>query len=377
VNDLPRKQRWESMARAALRDELLSAQDVLTGQAIDLAGKGLTRPELAVVLAHTKIALKEWMRATDLPEDPYRADRLRDSFPDPLPARFPDLLGKHRLSREIITTVAVNRFVDSQGITGYYRLSGETGAGVADVIRAQLAARSIYAVGRSEVLLGRIEGLDATLATDLRLELRRMVERGARWLLHNRPLPLDIQAALDEFTAPVAAVRENLFDFLTPMQQAHVKEKYDRWIEAGAPEELARALCVAGYSHFALGIANVSNRLGKDPKQVAAVHRELTARVSLDVLDRRVNDLPRKQRWESMARAALRDELLSAQDGLTGQAIELAGKDISDPVAVVDAWTQSGGVRRRAALIEEITSEPADLARASVALGQVRGLVAK
>ncbi|MDR1852151.1 MAG: NAD-glutamate dehydrogenase, partial [Propionibacteriaceae bacterium] len=80
------------------------------------AGKGLTRPELAVVLAHTKIALKEWMLATDLPEDPYLADRLRDYFPDPLPARFPDLLGKHRLSREIITTVAVNRFVDSQGI---------------------------------------------------------------------------------------------------------------------------------------------------------------------------------------------------------------------------------------------------------------------
>jgi glutamate dehydrogenase len=87
------------------------------------------------------------MLATELPEDPYLADRLLTYFPQALRERFADAMPRHPLAREIITTVAINRFVNSQGSTAYHRLSSETGAGIADVIRAQLAARSI-AIGR-------------------------------------------------------------------------------------------------------------------------------------------------------------------------------------------------------------------------------------
>src|SRR5690606_32992498 len=149
-------------------------------------GTGLTRPELSVLLAYTKIALKEWVLATDLPEDPYLADRLVGYFPRPVRERFASTMRGHALDREVIATVAVNRFVNSQGITAYHRLTTETGAGVADVIRAQLAARAIYNVGLSEVQLGRMGQLDAALVTGLRMQLRRMVERATRWLLHNR-----------------------------------------------------------------------------------------------------------------------------------------------------------------------------------------------
>jgi glutamate dehydrogenase len=341
------------------------------------AGTGLTRPELAVLLAYTKIALKRWMLATDLPEDQYLADRLTEYFPKVLRDRFAALIPGHRLGREIITTVAVNRFVDSQGITAFHRLSTETGAAMPDVVRAQLAARSIYAVGRDEVLLGRMSELDAALATDLRLELRRMVERAARWLLHNRRSPLDIKAAVAEFQGPVAAIRANLGNLLTTAQSKVAGERYDTWVAQGAPLELASDMAPAGYAHFALGIAQTAKRLGVDPVRTAAVHAELCAALSLDAMDSQVYWLPRKMRWDAMARASLRDELLAAQAELTAQAIGEIGVDrISDPQSLVAEWIAvSPGVAERAKMLREICAEPTDLARMSVGIGQIRAIL--
>lgn len=86
------------------------------------AGERLASPELCTLLAWTKIALCDAVLATDLPEDPFVADRLVGYFPPLLRERFTERMPTHRLHREIITTEAVNRFVDSQGITAYYRL---------------------------------------------------------------------------------------------------------------------------------------------------------------------------------------------------------------------------------------------------------------
>ena len=106
--------------------------------------KGLTAPELAILLAYTKIVLEDEILASDLPDDPYLADRLIDYFPSQLRERYADRMPEHRLRREIIATVVVNRFVNASGITCFHRLSAETGARAPDVIRAQIAARAIF-----------------------------------------------------------------------------------------------------------------------------------------------------------------------------------------------------------------------------------------
>ena len=111
------------------------------------AGERLASPELCTLLAWTKIALCDAVLATDLPEDPFVADRLVGYFPPLLRERFVERMPTHRLHREIITTEAVNRFVDSQGITAYYRLHLQTGADIAQVIRCQLAVRSVFGLG--------------------------------------------------------------------------------------------------------------------------------------------------------------------------------------------------------------------------------------
>ena len=50
---------------------------------------GSPRPELSVLLAHTKIAADQDVLASDLPDDPYLHDPLPSYFPAPLRTASP------------------------------------------------------------------------------------------------------------------------------------------------------------------------------------------------------------------------------------------------------------------------------------------------
>ena len=135
--------------RKLVRDKRLSPeQDVLPGER-EIAerrssGGGLTNPELALLLAHTKIWAAEDVLASSLPDDPYLRRVLAAYFPAPMRARFADRMDAHPLRREIITTSAVNEMIDTSGSTFLFRLIEETGASVPDLTRAWLVAREVF-----------------------------------------------------------------------------------------------------------------------------------------------------------------------------------------------------------------------------------------
>src|SRR3954469_24371127 len=168
--------------------------------------RGLTAPELATLMAYTKIVLESELGHSDAPDDPYLLRDLIGYFPRPLQERYADQMREHRLHREIITTVAVNRFVDTAGITCFHRLSLESGVGPAEVILAHTAARVVFRAAELDEAIRRLDHqIDADTQTALRLEVRTLVERATRWLL-NRRRPIDIQAVVDELADGVRTV---------------------------------------------------------------------------------------------------------------------------------------------------------------------------
>ena len=339
------------------------------------AGRGLTRPELATLLAWTKIYLTDRVLASDLPDDPYLADRLIQYFPKELQDRYAAGMPKHRLAREINTTVAVNRFVNSQGITAYHRLHNETNAAVTDVIRAQLAARSIYQVGRSEVDLGRASELSAPVVTELRVALRRMVERATRWLLNHRHGSLDITATVAEYGAEIAQLRPELLGLLSGRTAASSQAAEQRWLEAGLPEELARNLATAGHAHTLLNVVDVAHRLDCDLLRAAQVHYRVAEALGIELLSSGVDVLPRQVRWDAMARAALRDELLTAHTDLTAAVLTHADAE-TDAATAVQTWLDAHpGVAPRVAMIRQVSDGTPDVARMNVGLSQLRAML--
>ena len=337
-------------------------------------GVPLTRPELATLLAWTKIHLEKLINDSSLPDDPYLRSRLTTYFPKALREPFAELMASHPLRREIVTMVTVNRFVNSQGITAYTRLAEETSSGIVEIVRAQLAARRVLAIAEDERMLAHLD-IDAATELGMRVELQQMVERTTRWLLNHYRGSFDIKQEADAYAGPVAAI-VGMFDQAgTPEMQARVARRRSELVEAGVPEELAGKVSHARYMHLALSIAALALETGRDVGLVGRVALAITSTLGLDRVNERVNDLSRATRWDTMARAALRDDLTGLQAEIVRRAL-LSAPESDDPDAVVAAWAAGvGGVERAASDLAELTSETADLARMSVALRVLRTLL--
>jgi glutamate dehydrogenase len=340
-------------------------------------GEGLTVPELSVLLAYTKIVLDREVLDTDLPDDPDLAHLLVDYFPPKLRERYADLMPGHQLHREIISTVAVNQFVNQSGITCFHRLSIETPATIADLIRAQVSARTLFGADDLEARIRRLDHqVDADTQTRLRLEVRKLVERSTRWLVANRRGSLQIREVVEQLSSGVRAVVDALPEVLSGRDVEAFDRNRTRFEMAGVDAGLAAEIALLPQAYAALSITQTAVRDGHDPVRVADLHFALGQRLGLDRLLERITSLPRDDRWETMARAALRDDLHGVQTQLTAGMLTLG--DPGTPSAeLIDRWEASvGSVDREIATISAISDSEPDLARLSVGLRTVRSLLA-
>ncbi|MEV0487558.1 NAD-glutamate dehydrogenase [Streptomyces sp. NPDC050508] len=341
-------------------------------------GQGLTSPETAVLLAYTKITVADELLRTTLPDDPYLRTLLHAYFPTALREKFAEQIDTHALHREIVTTVLVNDTVNTGGTSFLHRLREETGASLEEIVRAQTAARAIF--DAAEVWDG-VEALDNTVEapvqTRIRLHSRRLCERGTRWLLNNRPQPLQLAETVEFFGERVEQVWSQLPKLLRGADLEWYQEIYDELTGAGVPAELATR--VAGFSSAfpALDIVSVADRTGKDPMDVAEVYYDLADRLHITQLMDRIIELPRADRWQSMARASIREDLYAAHAALTAD-ILAAGNGTSTPEQRFITWQEKNAAilgRARTTLDEIQSSETFDLANLSVAMRTMRTLL--
>ncbi|MGW9498462.1 NAD-glutamate dehydrogenase [Streptomyces prasinus] len=342
------------------------------------AGQGLTGPETAVLMAYTKITVADELLSTSLPDDPYLKVLLHSYFPAPLREQFPDRIDAHPLRREITTTVLVNDTVNTGGTTYLHRMREETGASLEEIVRAQTAARAIF---RSATVWDGVEALDtkveADVQTRIRLHSRRLVERGTRWLLNNRPQPLELEETVTFFAERVELVWSQLPKLLRGADLEWFQKIHDELAGVGVPAELATR--VAGFSSVfaAIDIVSVADRTGKEPLDVAEVYYDLADRLRITQLMHRISDLPRADRWQSMARAAIREDLYAAHAALTADVLA-AGNGTSTPEQRFKVWEAKNEAiigRARTTLDEIQSSDTFDLANLSVAMRTMRTLL--
>ena len=372
--------------RKLIRDKRLNPeQDVLPDER-EIAerrssGGGLTSPELALLLAHTKISAAEDVLASSLPDDPYLRRVLDAYFPAPMRARFADRMDAHPLRREIITTSAVNEMIDTSGTTFMFRLIEETGASVPDLTRAWLVAREVFDM---PAFWHQVEGLDGQVGIaaqiTLLLEGRKLTERAARWLLHNRRPPFDIQATVGFFADGVRTVRSGLPKLLTGRDLAGFEERRDSYLDLGVPLDLAERVAAMVPTYSAFDIVQVAASAGRGIEETAEVYFDLADRLQITRLRDRITALPREDRWSTMARAALRDDLYAAHASLTEDVLGVSGSEgPRSPEERLAAWVSrnESAVAMAAQTLGEIwESERFTFTTLSVALRAVRTLVA-
>ena len=342
---------------------------------------GLTRPELAILLAYSKIALYQDLLASDLPDDPLLVEDLLRYFPSNLRKDFPAAIGRHRLRREIIATYITNNMINRLRPTFAWQVSEETGRPSSDVARAFAIIRDAFDL---RAIWAEIEALDNKLPAGVQYEMflsvGELLERAMRWLLRSEYEKLDIAAYVTEFKPRIAALEQHLAEILPASVLEPVRGREQRLIELGIPEPLADRVAALDVMSSALDIVRISR---SDPSkkaagidEVARVYFGVGARFGLDRLRNAGAAIVAETPWQKAAVAALIDDLFNYQSVLASRVIaEGNGSRASDPV---DQWLAERGrvVERIDQTIAELRSAPAvDLAMLTVASRQLRTLV--
>jgi glutamate dehydrogenase len=348
------------------------------------AGRGLTTPEFAVLLAYTKILAYEDLLESDLPEDSYLCRHLAGYFPTAVRERFRDRLDRHSLRREIIATSVANSAVNRAGTSFLYRIGQETGASTADIVRAHLAAWESFGV---EQLRGAVQDCKSsiTAATEvgLLLEGRRLAERATRWLLRNRRLPLDIEDTIGFFTDGLATLSTHLTDVLRGHDRDALRRAADDLVAADVPESLAVAVAGLKEMFSGLDIVETASSLQGPVEEVAAVYFQVGDALHLDWLRDRITALPRTDRWQALARQAMRDDLYRLHAALAARVLTAngvpSGHVSGAPARLpVDSWVaqNQAPVQRYLAVVNDIQAAGIeDVTTLSVALREIRDLM--
>ncbi len=348
----------------------------------------LTSPELAGLAAHVKLALTDEVLASDLPDAEVFRARLPDYFPAPLRDRFGRAIRAHPLRREITTTLLVNEVVDGGGMTYAFRLAEEMSATATDSVRAFAVATAVFdlhAIWRSIEELGT--AVPVSVADDMRLELRRLLDRTSRWLLIHRPQPLAVGAEIARFRGAVAALAPRVPGWLRDRESDDVAAATHRLVERGVPDDLAYRVGAALPAFGLLDVAEVAELGERDasgaevaewnPAHVAELYYALSAHLDIDRMLRSVSELERGDRWHALARLALRDDLFASLREITLDVLRGSdpGVGIDETIGRWERENASRLERARATLAEIAGSAPLDLPTLSVATRRIRGMV--
>jgi glutamate dehydrogenase len=365
----------EHSARLDRKLEALPGEDELAERA--RAHQGLTRPELSVLLAFSKVFLYAALLDSDVPEDPHLSAELARYFPPQLPERYGEVMRSHRLAREIVATQVVNNMLHGGGTTFAFRLHEETGAPASEIARAYAVAREVFGMRPQWAAIEALDNeVDPEVQLHMLLEGRRLIERGSRWLLRNRRAPMDIRSTVEHFTPGAEVLYRSVTKLLDPDDIEPLARQVDELRAAGVPDDLAARVASLATMYATFDVVEVGEDSGLDVEAVAAIHFRLGRRLHLHWLRDRIVELSREDRWKAMARAALRDDLYSIHRQLTAEVLQ-TGPHLESPGERVDGWVlaQPGAERCLQTLADIRAGRTFDLTTLSVAVRAVRNLV--
>ena len=337
------------------------------------AGLGLTSPELATLMAHVKLVLKDELLNTDLPDQEVFASRLPRYFPTPLRDRFGPAIRSHQLRREIVTTMLVNDLVDTAGISYEYRIVDDVGVSPVDAVRTYAATDAIFGIGR---LWHSIRAADLPVAVSDRMTLdtRRLIDRAARWLLNYRPQPLAVGAEINRFAKKVESLTPRMSEWLRGDDKAIVEKEAGGFVAQGASGDLAYMVAAGLYRFSLLDIIDIADIDDREPAEVADTYFALMDHLGTDGLLTAVSELPRGDRWHALARLAIRDDIYASLRTLCFDVLAVGEPEENgeEKIAEWEHTSASRVERARRELTEIYKCGQKDLATLSVAARQIR-----
>jgi glutamate dehydrogenase len=324
---------------------------------------GLTRPELAVLLAYAKLSLYSELLDSPVPDDPYLGRELERYFPKEMSKRYPDALHTHRLRREIIATQLTNSMINRGGATLIVRIADQTGALPPAISAAFAAVRNSYDLIE---LNSQIDALDNKISGKVQLDLYGAVQDllldRVVWFLRNVDLTQGLEKIIGHYREGIAQVATALDGALSKSATNTRDARVAELVVAGVPDALARRIGSLAVLKAAPDIALVADRAGKPVAEVAATYFATEAFFQLDRVTSAVPNIVVSDYFDRLALDRALDSIGDAERRLTAA---MVGNGHAGAGAV-EEW-----VRPRQAEVERIRSAIHEIAGSGLTLSKL------
>ncbi|MGO3300162.1 MAG: NAD-glutamate dehydrogenase domain-containing protein, partial [Pseudoalteromonas sp.] len=339
------------------------------------AGKGLTRPELSVLVSYAKMVLKESLVSEEITENPYYRQLLVHSFPVPLREKFNDAMDNHPLRKEIIATKLANNIVNDMGLNFMVRMHEETGASEAEIAVCYSIAKEVFQMRDTWVSIVALDNkIPAAVQTEMLYQLRRTVRRATRWFLRHRTKGQTITQAIDFYTPTFADLSKNLDVYTVDKESERLAKASGKLIDNGVPKALATRVSSLSSLFSVMDLAEIANKSNRSIDMVSHTYFKLGARMGLHWFLEQITNQPVSNHWQALARASYREELDWQQRLLSAVVINSFEGKNKDVDAQIDQWMDSKELllqRWQQMLSEFKTSQSHDFAKFSVALREL------
>jgi glutamate dehydrogenase len=338
-------------------------------------GEGLTRPELAVLLAYAKLALHDQVLDSRVPDDPYLGRELARYFPALLREGFPDAIATHRLRREIIATQLANAIVNRCGPAVVPRLVDETGADASTIAAAYAAARDAFGLPEMNA---EIDALDDHVPGIIQLELYTALQDllldQMVWFIRNVALDGGVlDTVVARYRSGIAEVEQELDNAQPASASEARKERAAKLSAQGVPRSLARRLSALADLAVAPDIVLVANRTDRPATQVASVHFAIKETFQLRTLIEAGRGVAVADHFDRLALHQAIDGIAGAHRRLTAQVVAAGGTES----APIEVWCtgRAGAVKRVRDAVDNLVSSGLTLSKLAIAAGLLRDLV--
>ena len=366
-----------SLERAGKLDraiEFLPNDEALTQRAA--VKRGLTRPELAVLLAYAKNSVYAELLNSDLPDAPELEAELLDYFPERMRKLAPDDLKSHRLRREIVATVVANAMINRMGPSFVVELQTKTGRSAADVARAYHITRDVFELPAIwQAIEAQDNAIPARAQTRLLIEIRSVAERTTRWLLLSG-LTLDIAARVGQFAPGVERLAAKLPGLLPPGERHGFETRKAVFLQDSVPEDLAERVVALANLAAGLDIVRIDETAHADVIEMGKLYYDTGERFGLDSLRDVARAMPATTSWQQLALGALIDDFYALQRDTVQRVLAEANGKANGKL---EAWVaqRPDAVARIQEMVTEIgRATPPDIAMLTVASRQLRAMTA-
>jgi glutamate dehydrogenase len=293
-------------------------------------GRGLARPEIAVLLSYAKMSLTEHLRVSTLPDDPHFLADLLEYFPPAIVERFAQHIERHPLRRELISTIVANQVLNSQGSTYYSRMRTVSGASAAMVVRAYRIARAITDAQRRWL---DVEALGTTVEPDVSREMLadvdRLVTLVSRWYL-TRPAIGSIDEEIERASSDFARLSEGMPEVGNARWRMPYERVASEMRDRGVPDHLATRHAYQRVLRRAPDMVELAHMYDRDVLDIAEIYTRSSEEFYIGWLERQIRNLPGTTAFDRLAMESLRDDLQALRRDVVATILSETDGSITD-----------------------------------------------